>query len=90
MWLEVTQDDIARGKRNSPLRGPVALALARVLPARQVRASIEGLCVCRPNGWWEIVSPPEPVRDFIRRFDAGLPCGPRTFGVPVEPEGVSP
>lgn len=79
MVIEVTAEDIAQGKRLSPLCCPVALALKR-----HTGKPISVACYlvredASPRKWCGFA---KEVWDFLLAFDTGKPVQPFTFELP--------
>lgn len=84
MLIEVTQQDIDKGKRDSPCRCPVALAVQRTtgLPNGDIRVEQDGPfdpCHVKIGGHKHAMS--READQFIMRFDAGQPVEPLTITV---------
>lgn len=73
--VQVTADDIREGKREDSLHCPIALALQRLLgqPWRV------GTNVAQGPNWGESADLPPAAREFVLRFDLGLPVEPFEF-----------
>lgn len=79
MIIEVTEEDIRKGKRGDNLSCPIALASKRCLPVNYV-----GPLMIRfgfPHKW---VNLPPQARNFIHTFDEGCPVKSFSFDLPVE------
>lgn len=82
MKIEVTQEDIERGKRCDGLICPISQAVKRAT----------GNTVCVSQNYFFLLSRassmddfklPQPAIDFIAAFDAGQPVEPFSFEVEV-------
>lgn len=82
--VEVTAEDIAKGKGGQTDACPIALACRRVgYPAAHV-----GYSGWSPNGTdighpWPVGPLPEEARRFVVDFDQGSPVKPATFRLPL-------
>ncbi len=73
--INVTQEDIDKGKQGDSCKCPVALALRRIHPG----ARVGSLTLFIADDWVE--STPEVARKFISEFDNGRPVGPISFDI---------
>ncbi len=81
--IEITEEDISKGRRCSCNLCPTALAVARLLPTRyRVEVGISFTNIVRT--WGDQVkiiatyNNPDVLRDFIKTFDARLKAQPLT------------
>jgi len=84
--VEVTEEDIRRGKRNTCTRCPVARALRRsgvISPSVYHSRAIFGR-----NGQWWGGDLPQKVTDFICAFDDREPVKPFSFVISVPAKAV--
>ena len=83
MRIEVTLEDINKGKRDNCRKCPVALAVQRVMPPGY-KADIDQdyISYLDKAGIYHILcNAPAKVTTFIKRFDAGKPVKPFTFTI---------
>jgi len=84
--IEVTQEDIDKGSRESETHCPVARAVKRAIPWFNVRAGNSVLYLDNKSGQPVCkVCLPFRAQDFIERFDNRVEVRPETFfvtGVP--------
>lgn len=85
MWavrirIDVTADDIAKGKPKDWCRCPVSLALRRVLPQSSARVPADGLEVFGR----QMERRPPGVARFVRDFDKGRPVAPFSFVIDTQ------
>ena len=83
----VTQEDIDKGRRNSPYTCPVARACGNVPEQRKIIAMVSNRSVIL--GWPQKIAPvlsssvaykmPENMRDWIRRYDESEKVEPMIF-----------
>ena len=87
MKIEVTQEDIANGIKNSCINCPVARALNRV--------GFRNANVGYNKGWehyglsMKFFRVPKELSSFIDKFDRGLPVEPASFEITWENYGQS-
>lgn len=89
--LEVTQEDIDKGRRHNPRRCPIAHALRRA-GLSEVRV---GSTIWWPDertmlngGTHSAFGLSDSVVTFIRRFDLKQGLGPQTFTLPITQGGL--
>lgn len=79
MKITVTQDDIAAGVRDSCFKCPIARAVNRAFGIDNAVVGPREVSHYRGNRkLWQFPLPPE-ARQFITRFDHGLPVAPMEF-----------
>lgn len=77
MTVEITQADIDAGKAKNAQACAIALACRRVMPGAWVEETrIYESAYDWDCDWYPL---PEKARNFVERFDAGLPVTPFTF-----------
>jgi hypothetical protein len=79
--IQVTQDDIDDGIRGSYCDCPIALAIKRQFPGKEIIVSKYILGIGGVNTW----NVPKPVYNFIDRFDNGNPVEPIVFEIDETP-----
>lgn len=87
MRIEVTADDIAKGKRKSCDACPVARAIHRATGDGWNAVVYKDNCiaVADDDDWdREEFTPPPEVAQFVKDFDAGRPVTPITFDLPID------
>lgn len=80
MTINVTQEDINKGVRNSCTKCPVALAVHRALN-KMVRVGFSGVRVEFSIGVLQFLRIPQECQDFMARFDFGMPVQPFEFEI---------
>jgi hypothetical protein len=92
--IQVTEEDIKKGKRKDACACPIALALRRLLPRRyhahvskRFISGCDGPMNNQPTRGGKVrycldVKTPDVARDFIKRFDRGLLVEPFEFLIP--------
>ena len=79
MRIEVTAQDIRKGKKSNCMRCPVALAVKRLLPGHEVWADSLSIDVWTHDEYRRVATTPKKVATFMDRFDTGQPVKPFTF-----------
>lgn len=81
MKIEVTAEDIARGKRGNACHCPIALAAERA-GMRHVKVDLDSIGEKFTGGCWGRWSYlPVDACEFVDRFDKGLPVEPFAFEI---------
>ena len=86
MKITVTPLDIVAGARGEPCSCPIALAIRRQIPGSDPLVTPEEVGI----EWddrrvdYPAYDLPQEARDFIGRFDAGLPVDPFEFDLDYE------
>lgn len=85
MRVDVTQEDIDRGKRNSCCFCPVARAIRRAMTLDVGEVSVDGrFVIIRCRG---VYSLPQAVQDFVKLFDNFETCvEPFSFELDYAPQ----
>lgn len=78
--IEVTSDDITRGKAYSSNNCPIALAAKRSIDCDELYITYE-LRIYGGRNLVAVVPLPKVARTFAQRFDYGLPVKPFSFEI---------
>jgi hypothetical protein len=82
MRIEVTEQDIAAGRRRQPSACPIALAVKRAYAVERASVAEYDIIVtrwCDRQFKWRT---PTPAASFIERFDKGEKVEPFSFELP--------
>lgn len=81
MTISITQKHIDEGGREHCGNSPIARAIKEATKSNEVFVGHYGIGYEREHGYFKHVMPKTPptVREFMDRFDEGLPVEPFTF-----------